>query len=166
VVYLGIVNWLALDKDMNFQATSKEAGFHVYRINDSEKNWQQVAKFKVNQSPSSLLIGRDDFVETGYDLPLTLRIKGRASQMVVVRQIDVPSGFEVNSFAQNLIEGAQVKDVQLGRSASGKGVFLEKSEGTGKMTVLTLTTGDNVLLLLSSKGAGINDLIDLANKLN
>ncbi len=166
VVYLGLVNWLALDKDMNFQATSKEAGFHVYRINDSEKNWQQVAKFKVNQSPSSLLIGRDDFVETGYDLPLTLRIKGRASQMVVVRQIDVPSGFEVNSFAQNLIEGAQVKDVQLGRSASGKGVFLEKSEGTGKMTVLTLTTGDNVLLLLSSKGAGINDLIDLANKLN
>jgi hypothetical protein len=164
--YLGYSLFMTLDKDLHYKASSQTAGFHVYRPLQFPSGWEQVSYYSINQSPSSLLVGRDDFIEVVFDRNLTNRINGSPTAQVIIREVDVPASFNLTTFTQGVVEGARVQETKVQRALGQKGYLIDKSGGNNAIRALALITSDNVLLLLSTKEASETELINIANSMD
>lgn len=164
--YLGNIAFMNLDTDLGFNATAESAGFHIYRPITLPESWIQVSLFSINRDPSALLVGRDTFAQIVFDKGLKERVSGQPSRPVTVRQIDVPPAFDVQAFAQSVIEGAVVKPIAVQRAQGQQAYYIEKQAAGGTIRALALVTSDNVLILLSTKEASEDELTAIANTLD
>lgn len=155
------------DADLGYTAAAKTAGFHIYRPTALPLGWSQTSKVVINEAPSSVIVGREDFVETFFDHSLASRVQGQPAAQIILRQVDVPAGFDLESFANSLVEPPMtVREVTVGRADGQAGFAVEKPTETHAIRAVVLRTSDNVLLLLSTRAAQIEDLIALANTLD
>lgn len=159
--------FLSSDGDYGYSQVRQAVSFKVYRPVQLPEGWSYATRLFLNTAKGSLLVGRDDFVEVSFDHSLPLRLQGMPSAAVTLREIDVPSGFDMTTFAQTVIDTPnRVEEIAVTRAQGQKGFSIEKNNPTGTIRVLTLMTGDNVLLLLSSKTASIEEMVRLANSLD
>jgi hypothetical protein len=153
---------LAVNTDYGYVETNNSAGFQVYRPSELPLGWVQVDQFHLNDDAGALLVGRNEFVQSSYDISLARRIEGMPSQLITMRQIEVPSGFDMESFTKTIVEGARIEKVSIAAAKNQEAYLLENIEGGITIRALAYITGDNVLILFSSKLATLNSLVDLA----
>lgn len=155
------------DTDLGYKTVAESAGFHIYKPQALPAGWAQTSLMSINSTPGSVIVGRDDFVEVYFDRTLSARVQGQPSAQIIVRQIDVPAGFDVKTFAQTLVDApVTVETIPVKRADGQIGYAVEKLAEAYAIRALALKTSDNVLILLSTRGAQIEDMVALVNSFN
>ena len=161
LVYQGVA---AFDKSHGLTELDAVVSYHVYQAPKAPGARTPKTRFGINMDKSSLMVGRDDFVEVIYDYPLPKRVGLKAESERTIRQIQVGQPFDLQTFSSSLLSGAEVVPAQVTTADQQRAYIIQSSSGR-PLNALAMLTPDSVLVLLSSVTADTSELISMAESL-
>ena len=112
------------------------------------------------------LAGKQNAIQVTYDVPFTDLVKEGKGKIIVLKQIGVESGFDLNSFASTEVKNASSQQpINLAVALNQKAFLVQRKLEKIDLNFLTYITNDNVLILLSSPYASVDELIQFAQSL-
>jgi len=160
VVSLGYIR--ANDTDYGFNKAKSEVSYHIYKPTLTAGGLVNATKFITNKE----LAGKQNAIQVTYDVPLTDLVKEGKGKIIVLKQIGVESGFDLNSFASTEVKNASSQQtVNLAVALNQKAFLIQRKLEKIDLNFLTYITNDNVLILLSSPHASVDELIQFAQSL-
>jgi len=160
VVSLGYIR--ANDTDYGFNKAKSEVSYHIYKPTLTAGGLVNATKFITNKE----LAGKQNAIQVTYDVPFTDLVKEGKGKIIVLKQIGVESGFDLNSFASTEVKNASSQQpINLAVALNQKAFLVQRKLEKIDLNFLTYITNDNVLILLSSPYASVDELIQFAQSL-
>ena len=151
----------AQDTDYGYTKVKTAAGYHIYKPSSVPNGLTYTTKFILGKE----LAGKQTAVQVAYDIPLNELMKGVQSKPIVVKQVEVESGFNLETFATTFIKDTTPQKITLSKAVNQTGYLSQKKLGNSTLSAIIYLTNDNVLIALISPKASSEELTQLAELL-
>jgi len=160
VVSLGYIR--ANDTDYGFAKAKSEVSYHVYKPTLTAGGLVNATKFITNKE----LAGKHNAIQVTYDIPFTDLVKEGKGKMIVLKQVGVESGFDLDSFVSSEVKNSSSQQpINLAVAINQKAFLIQRKLEKIDLNFLAYVTNDNVLIFLSSHQASVDELIQFAQSL-
>ena len=159
LVSLGYVK--ANDTDYGYSNAKSQVAYHIYKPSLVLKELVNATKFVVGKE----LAGKQNAVRVAYDVPFDVMVKTGQSKPIVVTQVGIESGFNLDTFITSFMKDATPQKITLAAGLNQTGYLLQKPLGNSTLSAVVYLTNDNVLLTLMSPKVSSDELIQLASSL-
>jgi hypothetical protein len=159
LVTLGYIK--ANETDFGYTNAKSQVNYHIYKPTPIQTGLTNATKFVVGKE----LAGKQNAVRVAYDIPFDTLVKTGQSRPIVITQVGVETGFNLDVFTTTFIKDATSQKITLPLAANQTGYLLQKPLGNSTLSAVVYLTNDNVLLTLMSPKAGSDELIQLASSL-
>jgi len=159
LVSLGYVK--ANDTDYGYSNAKSQVAYHIYKPTLVSRELTNATKFIVGKE----LAGKQNAVRVAYDVPFDIMVKTGQFKPIVVTQVGIEAGFNLDTFVTTFMEGATPQKITLAAGLNQTGYLLQKPLGNSTLSAVVYLTNDNVLLTLMSPKASSDELIQLSSSL-
>lgn len=162
-VFLVVLGYLkANDTDFGYTNAKSQVDYHIYKSNPIPLGLVNATKFVVGKKE---LAGKQNAVSVVYDVPFDIIIKTGQFKSIIVTEVGVESGFNLDTFVTTFMKDAIPQKITLPTASSQTGYLLQKPLGNSTLSTVVYLTNDNVLLMLESLKASPDELIQFASSL-
>lgn len=161
VVSLGYIR--ASDTDYGFTKAKSEVSYRVYKSTLAPEGLVTATKFITNKE----LGGRQDAIQVVYDVPFTELLKEEKSKMIVLKQVGVEPGFDLQSYVSSTIkDSSSLQPVSLPMAKNQSAFLIERKIGDASViSFLIYITQDDVLIDIAGPYATKERLVQFAESL-
>ncbi len=159
LVSLGYVK--ANDTDYGYSSAKSQVTYHIYKPTPVSKELVNTTKFVVGKE----LAGKQNAVRVAYDVPFDVMVKTGQTKPIVVTQVGIETGFNIDTFVTTFMKDVAPQKITLATGVNRTGYLFEKALGNSTLSAVVYLTNDNVLLTLMSPRASLDELIQLSESL-
>ena len=151
----------SFDTDYGYTNAKASVNYHIYRPKSLPDNLSYATKFSLGNE----FAGRQNGVRVGFDIPFDKIIKGEKTKPIVMNQVIVESGFDIDRFSSTFIKDVNPQKIKILKSVNQNGYLFQKKFGTANSYFIVFMTNDNILISLGSINASPEELAQLAESL-
>lgn len=161
VVSLGYIR--ANDTDYGFTKAKSEVSYHIYKPTLTAEELVNATKFITNKE----LGGRQDAIQVAYDVPFTELFKEGKPNPIILKQVGVEPGFDLQSYTSSVIkDSSSLQPISLPIAKNQSAFLIERKVGDAYVnSILTYITQDNVLIFVTSPYAIKDRLLQFVESL-
>jgi len=152
----------ANDTDYGFNKAQSEVKYRVHKPTTIPSGLTYATKFITNKE----LAGKQNAVQVAFDIPFNELAKGESPKVIVLKQIGVEPGFNLELFISTEVKDSTSEPISFPIALDQKAYFLQKKLGTSDLNFFTFITQDNVLIFIASPKTSRDELISFAESLN
>lgn len=149
------------DTDYGYTKAKTAAGYHIYKPSPVPNGLTYASKFILGKE----LAGKQTAVQVAYDIPFDELMRNGQSRLIVVKQVEVETGFNLDAFASTFVKDASLQKITLSKAVNQTGYLLQKKLGNSELNAIAYLTNDSVLITLMSPKATSEELIEFAESL-
>lgn len=151
----------SLDTDYGYIKAKATVNYHIYKPSSLPNNLTYATKFISGKE----LVNKQTAVQVAYDIPFDQLMKGEKPKTIILKQVDVESGFNLDTFAATFVKDANLQKIVLPNALNQTGYLSQKKLGNSTLNAIVYLTKDNVLITFISPKATAEELTQLAESL-
>lgn len=128
-VSLGYVK--ANDTDYGYSNAKSQVTYHIYKPTPLSKELVNATKFVVGKE----LAGKQNAVRVAYDAPFDIMVKTGQSKLIVVTQVGIETGFNLDTFITTFMKDAAPQKITLAAGLNQTGYLLQKPLGNSTLYI-------------------------------